>query len=534
MTVIPKKMKPTDFCDLRNISCTLFISKVFERYVLNCLQEEITLKENQYGGVKGCSTTHMVVDLIQEMCENAEDYRSATVMCAIDFSKAFNRMSFQHCLENLRKKNASTPILRLVASFLTNRTMSVKVGNYWYEALPVTGGCPQGSLLGIILFNVTTETLEDDFVKLERKRLGLLVTEEEVGPPEPTALVGSAVCSSPERGQPDFEPDASPISKFPLEIDKHCPRVKLKHLPQPILLAPPTEEKVGTQVLTIKAVKVFKYVDDNISVEKVNFGSTLITVENGEAVKVKLAVNLQNAFRSITRKAEEMGMVINASKTQLLTVSDALNYRPKAHIFDCDNNKIESVPSMTVLGFQFSDRPNVNAHIDRTVKRMRQRYWSLYHLQRVGFNRVELVLVYRSTILPIADYCCPAYHSMLTNQQDQVLERTQIGALRSIFGYSFTANQLRQDSGVETLRDRRIRLTDKFARGCLKSERFKKWFPENDNRRGRQADKYKEFFAKCDRLKNSPLFYMRRRLNGKEGKTYGEQSRTRRENLGVD
>ena len=140
VTVIPKKSSPEDFKDLRNISCTLFFSKVFERYVLNCLQEEISLSNNQYGGVKGCSTTHMIIDLLQEVCENAEDYRSATVLCAIDFAKAFNRMSFQHCLESLRRKNASTPLLRLIASFLTNRTMTVKVGTHFSEPLPVSGG----------------------------------------------------------------------------------------------------------------------------------------------------------------------------------------------------------------------------------------------------------------------------------------------------------------------------------------------------------------------------------------------------------
>ena len=40
----------------------------------------------------------------------------------------------------------------------------------------------------------------------------------------------------------------------------------------------------------------------------------------------------------------------------------------------------------------------------------------------------------------------------------------------------------------------------------------------------RSSQKYKEEFARCDRLKNSPLYYMRRRLNGKEGKTYGKRN----------
>ena len=104
VTVIPKKSIPESFADLRNISCTPLLSKVFEGHVLARLQEETSLKSNQYGGVKRCSTTHMVVELLQEICENAEDYRSATVLTAIDYSKAFNRVSYQHCLEAFRKR----------------------------------------------------------------------------------------------------------------------------------------------------------------------------------------------------------------------------------------------------------------------------------------------------------------------------------------------------------------------------------------------------------------------------------------------
>lgn len=171
--VIPKKSLPSSFADLRNISCTPLLSKVFEGYLLKRLKEETSLKTNQYGGVKGCSTTHMVVGLLQEICENAEDYRTSTVLPAIDYSKAFNSVSFQHCLEALRRKGASTPVLKILASFLTNRSMSVRVGNEWSEPLPVNGGCPQVSVLGVQLFNATTDNLEDNFLASERDRVRL-------------------------------------------------------------------------------------------------------------------------------------------------------------------------------------------------------------------------------------------------------------------------------------------------------------------------------------------------------------------------
>ena len=40
--------------------------------------------------------------------------------------------------------------------------MKVRVGSSWSVPRNVTGGCPQGSILGVFLFNVTTDDLEDD------------------------------------------------------------------------------------------------------------------------------------------------------------------------------------------------------------------------------------------------------------------------------------------------------------------------------------------------------------------------------------
>lgn len=48
-----------------------------------------------------------------------------------------------------------------------------------------------------------------------------------------------------------------------------------------------------------------------------------------------------------------------------------------------------------------------------------------------------------------------------------------------------------------------------------------------------QQDMQTGRLAKTDSLKNSPLFYMRRRLNGKPGKEYGERNRTYRENFDI-
>ena len=520
VTTIPKKKLPSDFSDLRNISCTLMVSKLFEAYVLSVAMEEITLKSNQYGGVKGCSTTHMLVKIIQEICCNAEDYRAATVITAIDYSKAFNRVSYQHCLAAFAKKHASTPIIRLIAAFLSNRTMTVRVGDKWSEPRRVSGGCPQGSILGVFLFNVTTEDLEEEFEAFERDRLGM----------DPDRA--QAVPDSNNNGRAQGGP-LSPVGGGVFRM-AGARRVRMLAGARnfgPNFTQPPREIKVGTQVLTNKPVIIFKYVDDNITVEKLNFGSVPVSEGISGPVKRKQAISSQNAFLSITSAAQLKGMIVNESKTNLLCVSDSLNFKTSAFIKDSEGNDIECSSSMKILGFHLSDRTGVKTHVEEIAKKVRKKYWVLYHLRRLGFTEGELVSVYKSNILPIVDYCCPAYHSLLTDLQDQALERAQVGALRCIYGYGLSARKLREKAQLQTLRSRRIELTDKFARKCLQSERFKSWFPLKSGRVSarKPEEMYQEEFAKCDRLRNSPVFYMRRRLNGKDGKDYGERNREFRE-----
>ena len=162
VTVIPKCLSPQSFGDLRNISCTMLFSKVMESFVFEWAEQEVTVKNNQYGGVKGCSRTYLIIKVWDKIMRNLEDRRAATVLTSIDYVKAFNWLSFQHCLAAFAKRGASTQIIGLLASFLTGRTMTVRVGSSWSSPRHVTGRCPQGSILGVFLFNLTTDDLEDD------------------------------------------------------------------------------------------------------------------------------------------------------------------------------------------------------------------------------------------------------------------------------------------------------------------------------------------------------------------------------------
>ena len=101
----------------------------------------------------------------------------------------------------------------------------------------------------------------------------------------------------------------------------------------------------------------------------------------------------------------------------------------------------------------------------------------MFHLKRSGFTEEELARAYRVCLLPTLDYCAPVYHSLLTDLQDQQLERLQASALHCIYGYNVPYSLMRVKAEVTTLRQRRIEALDKFTAKCLTSPMFLSWFP---------------------------------------------------------
>ena len=284
-----------------------------------------------------------------------------------------------------------------------------------------------------------------------------------------------------------------------------------------------------------KMPRTLKFVDDGLTATKINMqsGRELGRGEDGKMVKEKHDLLTQNIFRRVVERAEGRGMVVNNAKTKIVCMSDANTYRARAFFNDNEGRRLSSGVGMKVLGFHLDSRPTVHAHVEALRKRMRESVWVLRHLGLSGFTQDELATVYRTILRPILDYCCVFYHSILTDEQDQVIERMQAQALKNIYGFKMSYAEMRERAEVTTLRARRIEMCDKFAEKAAVSGRFARWFPLREGRMSARTagvvEKYKEFTARTDRLNDSPLFYFRRRLNGKPGKKYGERNRKYRD-----
>ena len=367
------------------------------------------------------------------------------------------------------------------------------------------------------------------------KKTGTANEEETTGS---ESLLGNVFESSPlttvENSRNSFSPSPvrnAEIFDMALNGSDYNPRRRVVYSSEEDITPPPEPTTTCLGQWKVRPVEVDKYVNDNLEEEAVNFENAQKILTNGKEHRVKQAVATQNVFRHIVRRVKRKGMKVNTKKTNMVCISDSLNHSTETYILDKDNTRVGSVERMRVLGWHFSSRPTAKAQIGILKKRFRERLWILHHLRHNGFTEQELVVVYTTMVRPVADFMQEVYHSMITDAQDEALECLQVLALRAIFRLRLYGRKLRGLANVTTLRDRRIAQVDKFAKKCAASDRFSDWFPRNEAKRTRNSEEYFEEYARCDRLKNSPVFYMRRRLNGKQGRTYGERNRQYREEI---
>ena len=197
-----------------------------------------------------------------------------------------------------------------------------------------------------------------------------------------------------------------------------------------------------------------------------------------------------------------------------MAISGARSYQAKTHIYDVNRTRIDSSTNLKALGFIFNDSATVKPQVDALISKINTRTWTLRELANAGFTEKERLEVYKTMLRPIIEYSSVVYGPMLTQEQEDELERVQTRALKNIYGHVYSKRQLLEISGLESLGDRREKASLKFAQKLANNPRFSGWFPKKRSSSRQQIrEEYVEYPARTDRRRNSPLFYYRRLLN---------------------
>ena len=457
VSIIPKSAAPTTFEECRNVSCTSIFSKLTESFMLDELIEEVKPEASQFGGIRGSSTVYLLAELITESMDSLDDNRMASTLISVDLSKAFNRMNHDFCLEQLSKFGASTQTIRMVSNFLCERSMCVKLpGGHFSSSRKTPGEAPQGTKSGNLLFCVAARGLKDG--------------------PEGTLDRDTPEGILYELGETDKDPDGSQPSS-PLGGTREDRRMKRGTF---VLDSASEDEKMPVTALeeyhtppprwADRPLHGVEFIDDITGHIRCDISLAFSKISTKKETRTIWAKKAEAFFENVKMNCQARGMVVNNMKTQLLCISTAINYDLRSFIGLQDGPRFSS-DQLKVVGFTFGRRPGASEHIANLRKSYGARAWTIRHLKRAGIEEETLVKIYCELVRQIFEYASPAFHTILTDQQSEVLERMQRPSLKTIFGMNTNYEDCLTRAGIETLKVRRQDHFKKFTEKAYASEK---------------------------------------------------------------
>ena len=154
VSLIPKTPNAKSLDQLRPISLTRLNGKIFESFLAEWTMVDFYphIDEQQYGNVKDSSTTHYLVDVVDTVLKGIDEAGHYATLCAIDFTKAFDRINHNIAVQKLIDIGIRPSIIPVISSFLCNRTQSVRIKGRSSACQSISGGVPQGTKFGPTIF----------------------------------------------------------------------------------------------------------------------------------------------------------------------------------------------------------------------------------------------------------------------------------------------------------------------------------------------------------------------------------------------
>lgn len=156
---IPKNNKARKPTEYRPISLLPNLGKILEIKIkqqidTHCNQHK-TIPEYQFGFRQGHSTIHPLLKLVED-ARKAASRRRVTVACFMDIAKAFDSVWLEGLTYKLIKQKFSAQTIKIIRSFIKDRTFIVKINNQTSQTTNMMAGVAQGSVIGPILYNLYT------------------------------------------------------------------------------------------------------------------------------------------------------------------------------------------------------------------------------------------------------------------------------------------------------------------------------------------------------------------------------------------
>ena len=430
-----------------------------EHFIVEWLLEYIVDKidNRQFGGSKGNSITHYIIELINFILSNQEQTSPTAILAVmVDFSKAFNRQDHGILITKLSDMGVPGWLLKLVIAFLTKRKMVVRYKGAVSSPRELPGGGPQGTLLGLLLFIV---------------------------------LINGA----------GFEHQENNVGGN-ITSRKNFKAANLLHLKyvDDMTLA----ESVDLKTKLVPVPQNTRTLPDPFHART---GHTLPEEESA----------VYKQLKETQKYASDNGMRINFKKTKFMLFNNCKkwDFFPE---YKANDLELELVEEMKVLGVVVRSDMKWSSNTKYIVDKAYRRLWILRRLKYHGAGTKDLIDVYQKQVRSVLELAVPAWHPGLTLAESMDIERVQKAALHIILGDKYSDyHTALVDTQLESLATRRENLCLKFSIKALRNKKHQNWFKLNQGTRDTRTSKpyLCPVVTRTRRFEKSPISFMTTLLN---------------------
>ena len=149
---------------MRPVSLTDCFAKISEGFVVDWILDDIEHKIdiNQYGNVKGVSTSHYLVSLMHFLHSGAEVPKNVGTVVLTDFSKAFDLIDHNLLISKFIQIGVRESLIPWICSFISGRQQCVRYNQTLSGYKKLNGGLPQGTKMGPLGFQVIINDAASD------------------------------------------------------------------------------------------------------------------------------------------------------------------------------------------------------------------------------------------------------------------------------------------------------------------------------------------------------------------------------------
>ena len=478
---LKKINNPKDESDTRLIEITFYLSLQMEKFVIEWLHKFISekLDRDQFGGAKGHSVAHYLTEIMNFVLYNQDlSEPLATILTAVDIHKGFNKIDHLITVTKLSDMEIPGWLLKIVCSYLADRTLSIRYRNETSSTRKMPGGTGAGTILGLEIF---------------------LILFNDAGPAANPTSIGHQITQPLSKRKPIDKSKVKWIDDITI-----CTAVDLKstlvpedrEVPRPV----PYHGRTGHRLLP----------GDNV---------------------------LQHEIERLQEFTDLNKMAINKKKTKIMILNSRRKWDVMPEISLRDGDKIEVVEELKIVGFILRSDMKTNSNTDYIVKKAYARLWLVRRLKALGASKTDLLDVLQKQVLSTLYLGAPAWSCQVTEAEKTDLNRVLKCGLHIIFGQNYLnfKNALSM-ANIPSVTEKLEKMTIKFAIKSAKNEKFQHWFkpkPANSLVTRSLKLKYEPVPARTTRFADSPIPQMTALLNAddlikQQKEQQKEQERSRR------